>query len=58
MKKIVFLVFGSILVIAILALPKGGTPSEVKKIICEASQVIGASIIKVYRDLRTYGTSM
>lgn len=58
MKKIVFLVFGIILVVTILALPKGGAPSEVKKIICEASQVIEASIIKVYRDLRTYGTSM
>lgn len=58
MKKIGFLAFGIILVFAILALPKDGAPSEMKRVLCEVSQVIEASIIKVYRDIRSFGTDI
>lgn len=58
MKKIGFLAFGVILVIAILMLPKDGAPLGMKRVICEVSHVIEASVMKVYRDIRSFGTDI
>ena len=54
MKKIGFLSFGIILVIAILALPKEGLRANMKRIALDATQRIENVLIKVSNELRSF----
>ena len=58
MKKIVLLAFGIVLVAAIIMLFKNIAPSTMKRVIRDVSHVLEASLIKVYRDIRSFGTDI
>lgn len=54
MKRKAFVLFGIILVFAIVASPKGFMPIETKRMIKEAVCIVESSVIKVYDELRSF----
>lgn len=53
MKKLGFLSFGIVLVIAILALQKEGMAEQMKRIFHEVTHEIENGAIKVYQEIRS-----